>query len=893
MELWTGTADAVRRNHLLCATSALLCLLASFPASVTAAKTTLVTHYQVSLDRWYSGTVKADASITFTFDYKSVANETRALRLQVASTNATSAQPMIVVVREAKRVTSWEIPMYLEKTYPYWAVRRTLCPAKDFLDYVLGTAGNGSVPVNQQLSVDITTQSTVPIEYYFNIWFVPGFILKTNKVIEFRISPSAPAFFQYQMPDGIDRVLVRTWAPKADTVCSYLSVQPAYCPIADLSGEITATGEYMTFTTRAGVLIKREDVQNGKFDVALVALSEDHKCVKQQGWVPQLQKDNIDIAIAIERNLTGEWDDTTLYHRRAKRVYLVVENVLSDTQYWVAVGGVAGFYALFYLIFRIALFFGFLTKRTVNVPERPGTPDVESRGGALGEDGHEMLPQTRSRTVSFKDEEDGAAKRTKAKQTSRGLSNIHDGKGGTRSNPEPSDDSLVKERMDKEKDASTVEAEEEAKAVATAEGELAATNEHRESLATKAVVTVTEISMRPMRRMRQRDRAYNWTLLIIAVFYSLPVIQLVLTYQRVMESTGNMDMCYYNFECSHPTGRINDFNHVYSNIGYVALGLLFCLIVWKRHKYHYRHEREILEEDEEHAVGLPPQYGLFYAMGISLVMEGIMSACYHICPNYTNFQFDTSFMYLLGGLFLLKIYQSRHSDISPHAQVAYAVFAFWIFIAVLGVVIDRQWFWTSFAVILIVLSVPVGVQIYYMGTWKFDPGMFSRTLKIICQRDRMGFGCTRPTALDRFALLMMIFIVNWLFAIGGAIFTPSDFSTFLLTIVLANAFLYFVFYIVMKIRSGESIPRLSQFFMLLAGATWAGAIYFFFFRLTNWVLTPSVSRQGNKRCFFLDFYDEHDVWHMMSACSMFFNFMILFTLDDDLFCVPRREIIVF
>lgn len=37
--------------------------------------------------------------------------------------------------------------------------------------------------------------------------------------------------------------------------------------------------------------------------------------------------------------------------------------------------------------------------------------------------------------------------------------------------------------------------------------------------------------------------------------------------------------------------------------------------------------------------GIPKHFGLFYAMGIALMMEGVLSACYHICPNYSNFQF--------------------------------------------------------------------------------------------------------------------------------------------------------------------------------------------------------------------------------------------------------------
>ena len=26
-------------------------------------------------------------------------------------------------------------------------------------------------------------------------------------------------------------------------------------------------------------------------------------------------------------------------------------------------------------------------------------------------------------------------------------------------------------------------------------------------------------------------------------------------------------------------------------------------------------------------------------MGAALMMEGILSACYHVCPSYSNFQF--------------------------------------------------------------------------------------------------------------------------------------------------------------------------------------------------------------------------------------------------------------
>lgn len=39
-------------------------------------------------------------------------------------------------------------------------------------------------------------------------------------------------------------------------------------------------------------------------------------------------------------------------------------------------------------------------------------------------------------------------------------------------------------------------------------------------------------------------------------------------------------------------------------------------------------------------------------------------------------------------------------------------------------------------------------------------------------------------------------------------------------------------------------------------------------------LTPAESRTYNKSCMLLKFYDNHDIWHLISAGSMFFSFMV-------------------
>jgi hypothetical protein len=67
------------------------------------------------------------------------------------------------------------------------------------------------------------------------------------------------------------------------------------------------------------------------------------------------------------------------------------------------------------------------------------------------------------------------------------------------------------------------------------------------------------------------------------------------------------------------------------------LGLLFVLLTYRRERLHIN--AVALNPALDQHYGIPQQFGLFYAMGAALISEGILSACYHVCPNYSNFQF--------------------------------------------------------------------------------------------------------------------------------------------------------------------------------------------------------------------------------------------------------------
>jgi len=366
----------------------------------------------------------------------------------------------------------------------------------------------------------------------------------------------------------------------------------------------------------------------------------------------------------------------------------------------------------------------------------------------------------------------------------------------------------------------------------------------------------------------------------------------------VVNVTGNQDICYYNFLCAHPLGNLSAFNNILSNLGYILLGLLFLLIILQRE---INHNRALLRNDL-HALecGIPKHFGLFYAMGTALMMEGLLSACYHVCPNYTNFQFDTSFMYMIAGLCMLKLYQKRHPDINASAYSAYACLAVVIFFSVLGVV--RPWpaapapqgrctrvrapaapapspapreegraggaallsacsalptaaprqvfgkgntaFWIVFSVIHIIATLLLSTQLYYMGRWKLDSGICRRILHVLytdCIRQ-----CSGPLYVDRMVLLVMGNIINWSLAAYGLIMRPNDFASYLLAIGICNLLLYFAFYIIMKLRSGERIKLIPLLCIVCTSVVWGFALFFFFQGLSTWqVSSEPAERVGS------------------------------------------------
>lgn len=291
-------------------------------------------------------------------------------------------------------------------------------------------------------------------------------------------------------------------------------------------------------------------------------------------------------------------------------------------------------------------------------------------------------------------------------------------------------------------------------------------------------------------------------------------------------------------------------------------------------------------------IGIPQHFGLFYALGFALISEGFLSACYHFCPTDENFQFDTTFMYVIAVLCFIKIYQFRHSDVSSDAYKAFLCIAMIMFLEVLGIFLDNTAFWTLTLVIYFIALMFLSSILYQAGKWSLSHMTLIKLCKsIIGKASDCNFWPTQKSK-KRGIFIILLDCINIAFiAFGG--WTRPNISTYLLMIFIGNLMVYFFYYLCMKLWKKEKIPVPAYFISILSIACWIPALYFFTSEEKSTNNSPAQSRNLNVECLLGDLYDSHDIWHFFSAAGLFFSFLLLLVLDDGISHLPRNKISIF
>lgn len=394
--------------------------------------------------------------------------------------------------------------------------------------------------------------------------------------------------------------------------------------------------------------------------------------------------------------------------------------------------------------------------------------------------------------------------------------------------------------------------------------------------------------------IKLKSSLYTWIIFLMGTFYTIPVVQLLLFNQNTSIFQGNLDVCYYNYRCKHAFMKIEDFGHFFSNIAYIGLGCLF-LGMTKIRQTRFRELVRMRNYGETYKVrrGIPEQYGIFYALGGSMIMEGILSACYHICPTKINFQFDTTFMYVLAVLCFLKIYQFRHPDITTNAYIVFSFIGAALLLEVIGYYWDNFVFWLAFILFYFFIILTFVVHTYYYGRFAVLQRSWSNILK---GRKLSGL---RPARKIKFCLCVVVTVVNCILGVFFLWRRDPGISKYLLIILIGNMVIYILYYCGIKLHywlvlkmDNEKISLQCAIYLTLSLTFVTIGIWLFTMSLKNSALSPAQSRDLNAPCAVL-FFDYHDLWHFFSAAGLYTTFMMVMTLEDENLDTEWNKIHVF
>ncbi|XP_032514912.2 SID1 transmembrane family member 2-like isoform X2 [Danaus plexippus] len=764
------------------------------------------------------------------------------------------SHPVLVTARQRTGAVTWQLPFESEGRQLF-ELERMLCPDDTADDPETSACSEGVESAPRQLFLHVSSACSSPVRVSLRASLPPAWRLHLQRPLTLTATISSPRVVFYEFSEGQSSVRL-TLSSEAD-VCATISVQQYQCPIAQSLPEVSVVGLRMTMLRSSSVQLLRADFPRGFYVVSLVR-DTDQPC---GGGVNDDGSDWLFEEVFKGRRVV------TRGEQRRKDLTIAVEPALSRTQYLVASVSTLGLFLSFYVLFgalvaaqRWAPFARVVSPRAV-LASSPDTSAVERAEGQSEGAGREPRRRLSDATFDSSDASDSDEEEINDSVTT----NTVPGSGTEpRSGPGPD----VRTQGEQGANAGTVtDGPQPAPAV---------TAEEQGPFGLPARLHLAALARRGGRTLRARSDRYLSMLSTVAVFYALPVIQFIAAFQIILNVSGSLDICYYNFLCAHRAGALSDFNHVFSNLGYLLLGALFMVQVRRRRLRRKRRPRH-----QEY--GIPAHYGLLSALGAGMMVVGVLSASYHVCPNGLNFQFDTAFMYVLAVLMMVKIYQSRHPDVNARAHATFGVLAVLIALVVWGVLGGGPIFYGLFTVIHVFTFLLLSLRIYYVGQFRLEKQSLAAATSEL----------RRPRYVTRLVLLLIANALNWLLAIYGLLQHKRDFAGHMLQILLGNALVHMCCYLGMKLAHGERLRWYAWVLLAGAAAAWVPALYFFLSGSTDWSSSPALSRHRNHECSVLQFYDSHDLWHMLSAMALYLTFSVLLTWDDGLSAVKRTDIPVF
>ena len=382
----------------------------------------------------------------------------------------------------------------------------------------------------------------------------------------------------------------------------------------------------------------------------------------------------------------------------------------------------------------------------------------------------------------------------------------------------------------------------------------------------------------------EHPKTYAYQTAIVGCVLAIGALQIAYLQWHRMISSGDRDLCVYNEKCYRPSGEADiPLNNILSNLPYVIHGILLAIhtsILQARSGY-----------NADCLVGVKEYFSLSYALAWALLFEGVFSAIYHLCPSPLVFQFDIAFMYVLSGLMMIALLQpkqqSRAGDEYQSDQITLLSEEkksmlsplhspkFFLFIVAPVLVFDY--------LDSVQASRQYDINIEQAGLWAAVL-VWEVMLMLLVARG-VGLGWRGESRKNRIAF--SLYVAFWVLVLGygleEAIFDSSDSSVelYLLASVLLATCLTVMAKsteCVLEAARKELYARtfaLALFLIVMVGC-WIGAIYVFYFEeVTDKLKHAEESRELNQKCVLFNFFDYHDVWHLLSSTALFLSILFI------------------
>jgi len=308
-------------------------------------------------------------------------------------------------------------------------------------------------------------------------------------------------------------------------------------------------------------------------------------------------------------------------------------------------------------------------------------------------------------------------------------------------------------------------------------------------------------------------------------------------------------------------------------------------------------------------------YSIGYAFAWALLFEGLFSLLYHLCPSRYAFQFDSAFMFVIAGLTVLLVYNGMELSECPlekqprgqHPVEAWPGEQHPVEQPVEELPVGALNFFLYFIVPLFIFNyigtlyhsgsgLVIGLQVMFfifliiwwfaMACWAFHK--LKRVKGVLPLGKCEGNTCTVEMCWNAFYYI-----------VGCVIAPPVLFVPIFLLMDLSQVFLFTciaesVWAVSAKVKLLQKLWKLlchcerpgmctrwvffRGCYIFLTVAFLAGAFGVFLgLATTDKTASPEDSRDLNKECGILGFFDWHDLWHFLSSFALLMGaFVIMF-----------------